>query len=455
MCIFTLYKTGLGLTSTIRAYEKHVKGWVTNSSPSIFTFLRQKHALFSTLAYAEPGLPRFNWDSSLKVLSVDGFPLSIHSLFKSVAAVQMEMEGLIKKLCLSVDFDSIFAYIDSHMDPTNAKMWFVDHPQEDLQGTFIVSQDFSGLGSFLLQLLEVMAQDSQFFSKVGGILAPQKCWFTLLFNPASTDASLVAIWGWITNLDDLVSAIYYAITLTWGGGARGTKCDHLKHTVHGVDDWHVFVLNGLLGITTTYVKTQQIQGHGRLIIQTLCPSISCLVIFSLSVLYPIAAKLSAFIMKVKDAQTYLSCLFVHHGTILDSKQFSHILHHYTEKYLGTALGLRDYRQVMCSMLCCIAHTDYSVPDDDDHKLAAIHAQFGHSVSVADAHYRIQGSNALATVSHTTVRSMQRVSIRWHACLGYGHPHSTEDLSQPEAADAAAKVLEVLKAPLAHTVQEMV
>ncbi|KAH0833799.1 hypothetical protein J3R83DRAFT_10949, partial [Lanmaoa asiatica] len=440
---------------TYAAYEKHVKGWVTDGSPSMFTFLRQKHALFSTLAYTEPGLPRFNWDLSLKVLSVDGFPLSVRSLSKSVAAVQMEMEGLIKTLCLGLDFDSIFAYIDSRMDPTNAKMWFVDRPREDLQGTSVVSQDVSGLGSFSSQLLEVMAQDGRFFSKVGGILAPQKRWFTLLFNPASTDASLVAIWGWITDLDDLVSAMYYAITLTWGGGARGTECDHLKHTVHGVGDRHVFVLNGLLGIATTYVKTQQIQGHGRLIVRTPCPSISRLVIFSLSVLYPIAAKLSAFVMKVEDAQTYLSYLFVHHGTVLDSKRFSHILHHYTEKYLGTALGLRDYRQVMCSMLCCVAHTDYGVPDDDDHELAAIHAQFGHSVSVADAHYGIQGSNALATVSHTAVRSMQRVSIRWHACLGYGHPPSTEDSSQPEAADAAAKVLEALKAPLAHTVQETV
>ncbi|KAG6370425.1 hypothetical protein JVT61DRAFT_12038 [Boletus reticuloceps] len=337
-----------------------------------------------------------------------------------MAAVQKEMEGLINKLCLSVSFGSVFSYIDSCTDPTNAKMWFVDHPQEDLQGTSVVSQDTSGLASFSMQLLEAVAQD-------------------------------VAIWGWITDLDELVSAMYYAIMLMWGGGARGTKCDHLKHTVHGVGDQHIFVLNGLLGIATTYVKTQQIQGHGKPIVRTPCPSISRLVLFSLSVLYPVAAKLSAFIMKVEDAQTYLSYLFVHHGTILGSQWFSGILQHYTKKYLGTALGLRDYRQVMCSMLCCIAGTDYGQPDKDDHELAVIHAQFDHSVSVADAHYGIQGSNALATVSHTAVRSMQHVSIRWHVSLGHGHPSSPEDSCQQEGADATIRILE----PLSNAVQETV
>ncbi|KAF8418659.1 hypothetical protein L210DRAFT_3578829 [Boletus edulis BED1] len=425
---------------TYTSYEKHAKGWVTDGLPSLFTSLRQKHALFSTLAYAElPGLPRFNWDSSLKILAVDGFPLSVDALSKSVSAVQMEMEGLINKLCLGIDFGSVFSYIDSRTDPTNAKMWFVDRPREDLQGTSVVSQDASGLASFSTRLLEAVARDGRFFSKVGGILAAQK----------------LAIWGWITDLDELVSAMYYAITLTWGGGARGTECDHLKHTVHGVGDRHVFVLNGLLGIATTYVKTQQIQGHGRLIVRTPCPSISRLVLFALSVLYPVAAKLSAFVMRVEDAQTYLSYLFVHHGTVLDSKRLSLILQHYTEKYLGTALGLRDYRQVMCSMLCCIAGTDYGAPDDDDHELAAIHAQFGHSVSVADAHYGIQGSNALATVSHTAVRSMQRVSIRWHVCLGHGHPSFSDDSGQQEGADATVRILEALKAPLSHAVQETV
>lgn len=248
--------------------------------------------------------------------------------------------------------------------------------------------------------------------------------------------------------------MYYAITLTWGGGARGTECDHLQHTIHGKGERHVFILNGLLSIVTTYVKTQHLQGHGRLIVRTPCHSVSRLVILILSVLYPIVAKVSCFVMEVSQARSYLSYLFVHHGVVLSSPKLSDILQHYTEKYLGLSLGLRDYRQVMCSMLCCLAGTDYGVPEDDDHDLAAIHAQFGHSASVADAHYGIQATNALSTVSHTSVRSMQRVSARWHACLDCSHVHAHKDEKEQSAEDRATQLWTAFKAPLESCIQDV-
>ena len=275
----------------------------------------------------------------------------------------------------------------------------------------------------------------------------------LSFAPLS-DRSLAEIWKWITDLDELVSAMYYTITLTWGGGARGTECDHLKHTIHGQGDRHVFILNGMLSIVTTYVKTQHLQGHGRLIVRTPSPSISRLVVFILSVLYPIAAKLSYFVMEATKAQSYLSYLFVHHGTVLNSRSFSLILQSYTEKYLGHPLNLREYRQVMCSMLCCLARADFATPDDDDHDLAAIHAQFGHSAAVADAHYGIQGTNALSMVSHTAVRSMQRVSTKWHACLGISTPGSSNNSDALSERDPTLQILDSFKTPLTSSIQEI-
>ena len=136
--------------------------------------------------------------------------------------------------------------------------------------------------------------------------------------------------------------MYYAVTLTWGGGARGTECDHLQHAIHGKGEHHVFILNSLLSFAMMYVKTQHLQGHGWLIIRTPCHSVSHLVIFILSILYPVAAKLSCFVMEVSQACIYLSYLFVHHGAILNSPKLSSILQHYTEKYLSIPLGLRDY-----------------------------------------------------------------------------------------------------------------
>lgn len=249
-----------------------------------------------------------------------------------------------------------------------------------------------------------------------------------------------------------MSAAYYAVTLTWGGGARGTECDHLKHTIHGPGERHVFILNGCLSIVTTYVKTQHIQGHGRLIIRTPAHSISRLVIFMLSVLYPVAAKLACFIMDVSLARNYLSYLFIHNGNILASDKFSSILRLYTEKFLDLPMGLREWRQVMCSMLCCLAGTDFGTPDEDDHDLVAIHSQFGHSGVVADAHYGIQGTNALPMISHTSVRSMQRVSARWHASLCCSHPNLPEKLGDPNPEDKFIQLLDSFKTSLASSVQ---
>lgn len=51
-----------------------------------------------------------------------------------------------------------------------------------------------------------------------------------------------------------------------------------------------------------------------------------------------------------EATTWAIWNFVHHGTVLDTSTFSTILCNYIEKYLGMTLNLRDYCQVMCSML---------------------------------------------------------------------------------------------------------
>ncbi|KAH0826845.1 hypothetical protein J3R83DRAFT_4377 [Lanmaoa asiatica] len=423
---------------TFQAYEAHAKLLITDAKPSLFTYLRQKHAFLSTLAYSEAALPQFIWNSGMSVLSVDGYPLTVDRIRKSAGSIKEEMEGLIQKLTLSLDFSNALQYITSRMDPEKPEMWFIDRPREDLPGTSIVSQDPTGLSVFSRRLFEKMALDGHYFRMSHGTLLPHAS----------------EIWKWITDLDELVSAMYYAVTLTWGGGARGTECDHLKHTIHGQGDRHVFILNGMLSIVTTYVKTQHIQGHGRLIVRTPSPSISCLVVFILSVLYPVAAKLAFFVMEPIKAQSYLSYLFVHHGTVLNSRSFSLILQSYTEKYLGHPLNLREYRQVMCSMLCCLARADFGMPDEDDHDLAAIHAQFGHSAAVADAHYGIQGTNALSLVSHTAVRSMQRVSIKWHVCLGIAASTPSSDADTSLEKDPAIQMLDSFKDPLTSSIQEV-
>lgn len=153
----------------------HAKELIADSRPCIFAYLRQKNALASTLAYSEPGLPQFIWDSTMTVLSVNGFPLSIHRLRVSVQCIKEEMEELIHRLVFSCDFTDALAYIDSRTDPADHSMWFIDHPREELQGTSIVSQDPNGLELFSRRLFSSMSQDGAFFTKSAGVLVPYTC----------------------------------------------------------------------------------------------------------------------------------------------------------------------------------------------------------------------------------------------------------------------------------------
>jgi len=118
------------------------------------------------------------------MLSVDGFPLSIERVCTSVHSVVEEMEALIKKLTLSIDFSDAMAYIDSRTDPANPNNWFVDHPREDLQGTSLVFQDPKGLSSFSQRLLDRMALDGAYFTKSQGILVANKSKFAVAHSGA-------------------------------------------------------------------------------------------------------------------------------------------------------------------------------------------------------------------------------------------------------------------------------
>ena len=138
---------------------------ITDGQQTLFAYLRQKHSLISTLAYEEPGLPQFNWNSDMSVLSIDGHPLMVEHLRESAKSVEKEMCDYIEKLTLLVDFSDLLRYIDSRTDPDRPEDWFIDNPRENLPGTSIVSQDTSGLSVYSRRLFEKMSLDGVYFAK--------------------------------------------------------------------------------------------------------------------------------------------------------------------------------------------------------------------------------------------------------------------------------------------------
>ncbi|KAG2740332.1 P-loop containing nucleoside triphosphate hydrolase protein [Suillus brevipes Sb2] len=304
------------------------------------------------------------------------------------------------ELFRACQWDDILAYIDSRTDPNNPGNWFTDRPQSTDQNTSVFNFKENGWDKYRRRLLEHLARDPRLFS---------------LRSPFANSCP-GNLWEWFASLNELSSIMFYCVVSTWGGGARGTECDHLKFEVDGQGARQIFILNGLVTVSTTYVKTASIQGHGKLIARCPSHSASRLLLVVLGVIYPAAAELATFVMSVEKAKSYLSYVFIQDGVPMNTRDFSQAVGAVTQRYLGRALGMRDWRQLMSTMLVNISKVDFGIVDEEDAGLLAIHDAFGHSQSVAEAHYALQSTNALTEISHTAVSSMQRVSKRWHATI---------------------------------------
>ncbi|KAH7908979.1 hypothetical protein BJ138DRAFT_1103052 [Hygrophoropsis aurantiaca] len=397
------------------AYEQLVKPYLTDGKPTLFTSLRQKMALISSLAHNEHELPRFMWNADYDVLSIDGFPISLPTFRQSIEDTISSINNRVSQLCRGCPVDDLMSHIDSRTNPHAATLWFRDRPQNLAQGASVFNEEGNAFRGFDSRLLKHLSADSAFFGNLGG---------------GDIIVHRDVIWEWFGQLDELVSELFYAVISTWGGGARGTECDHLKYEVYGEGSRHLFVLNGQVTIVTTYAKTQSIQGHGRLVARTPASAVSRQLLAVIALVYPAAAHLATYIMPVDRARAYLSYIFVQNGFVMDSGLFTKTIAHHTRKHIGIALGLRDWRQTMCTMLVNIAKVDFGRPEPDDTDLVAIHDMFAHSQSVANAHYALQVTDALPSISHTAVAQMQRVSHRWHQTIGQLHPDLIETVKAP-------------------------
>ncbi|KAG1720862.1 uncharacterized protein EDB91DRAFT_1088677 [Suillus paluster] len=423
--------------NSFKTYEVLVQRYLVDGPQTLFTGLRQKMALLSALSYSEPGLPRFGWNAEMTVVSIDGFPIPLKTFKNSVNSSLDDLKAKMDELFRGCQWDDILLHIDSRTDPNNPGNWFTDRPQSADQKTSVFSFKENGWDKYQRRLLEHLARDPRLFSRVKG---------EYVVNAGN-------VWEWLAVLNELSSIMFYCVVSTWGGGARGTECDHLKFQVDGQGDRQIFILNGLVTISTTYVKTASIQGHGKLIARCPSHSASRLLLVVLGVIYPAAAELATFVMSVEKAKAYLSYVFLHDGTPMNTHDFSQSIGAITQRYLGRALGMRDWRQLMSTMLINISKVDFGIVDEEDAGLLAIHDAFGHSQSVAEAHYALQSTNALTEISHTAVASMQRVSKRWHATIGQlqnGAKEASFDLHSAER-DHEEQLFDRLLGPLKTTI----
>jgi Helicase conserved C-terminal domain/DEAD/DEAH box helicase len=214
------------------------------------------------------------------------------------------------------------------------------------------------------------------------------------------------------------------ITL-WAGGARATECSFLEFAIslHGQRAFHI--LNGMVTIVTTYVKTQSHHGDSRLIARAVPWQLARYMVLLYAVVYPAASHLATYVYGKDEAEAYASFMFVQSGKVMDGTALSKAIHSFSSKAFDIAMGVRLHRQTMCSILSNITQIDFGQIDPEDTDLMEIHYMFGHSPKTGTSHYALQSTDSMRTISHTTISLMQHTSLMYHSTIGLSHPNAAK------------------------------
>lgn len=230
-------------------------------------------------------------------------------------------------------------------------------------------------------------------------------------------------------LDEIVGLLFCLACTTWGGGARGTECDDLKYANNKDGGRNIFIINNSLTFISTYNKSRNIHGITRQVAHSPSYRVSRLLLLILGIVYPDAAYMAPYCLMDKErAENYLTYAFVQNGRVMKTQDFSKALCSYTHNILNRPMGMRDWRQVMCTIMVHIGHIDFGVPDEEDQDLKAIHEAFRHSHTTGERHYALQLNDSLGGFSHTSIASDQRVCFRWHACINQLHPSLVKEFN---------------------------
>lgn len=210
--------------------------------------------------------------------------------------------------------------------------------------------------------------------------------------------------------------LFFLCFTTVGGAARGTEWQNLKYAAEG-GDRHLYILNGFVTIVTTYLKSQSMLSHGTVVARSPAPDVSVCLLLMLTMVYPAAAVMMQQIGQPDLGRNYRYHIFIKSGAVMKSKDYTVLLRFYTENYLGLSMGLRTWRQFICTILWNVVGIRFDEDTEKNDDIQAMHETFGHSASMAEQHYAIQGTNALPYLSHQAVGRHQLVSLKWHSAMG--------------------------------------
>ncbi|KAG6876445.1 hypothetical protein C0992_012929, partial [Termitomyces sp. T32_za158] len=301
-------------------YEQHIKPWIHEGDQHMFNSLRQSMLHLTVLAKAQPGIARFNWNTTRTCLSIDGFPIVLKKLYQSIDTTISRVESLIDRLFRGCFFHDILKYIDSRMDPSAdcAEHWFRDDPKNEDIKFSVFSMQENDFKQFEHRLLHHLSKDSKLFQQIQGTIKAR-----------------AELWEWFGLLDEIVGLLFCLASTTWGGGARGTECDDMRYANNKDGGRHLFIINNTLTFISTYTKSRNIHGVTRQVAHSPSFRVSRLLLLLLSSVYPAAAHMAVMCLMPKEhAENYLTHVFVQSGHIMKTDNFSKALASFTKHTLN-------------------------------------------------------------------------------------------------------------------------
>ena len=132
----------------------------------MFNILREHITLISAISYQEPGFPRFCWDMTMTVLSIDGYAIPLARIRQAIHSAIDGVDNGLDTLFGSCPYRDILKYIDSRLDP-NPESGSMTGPRTIRMALLFTRMNRTAWGNISIGC-------SCIWSRMSGILVPRR-----------------------------------------------------------------------------------------------------------------------------------------------------------------------------------------------------------------------------------------------------------------------------------------
>lgn len=155
--------------SMLRAYRTELQMYLVDGGQTTFNSLCQDKALLYKWTTSELVLPRFIWNPTKAVISVDGYAIELQSVYSMIDLLIRKLKDKMANLFRECPYADAEQYIQSRLDQGHPHHWFRDATADrgdDMKS--VLHQEVNQLGCYQNRLLETLVTDPFLFTIIQG-----------------------------------------------------------------------------------------------------------------------------------------------------------------------------------------------------------------------------------------------------------------------------------------------